>query len=243
MTGWHYTSQLPAQLPQLQGVIRAIVCCRVVSSRLRRELLSSDDVIDIVSWCVVAAIWIDPINDVRPLDDIQLCRFLVSRDVFIECIELDVDLLDNLEAAGGCLTSLQRSHIETLPSRNKIAALLDMMACKSVADFRSFVACMRATNQLRLVTTLLTENAGIHVERINPLSSRVVDPFVRNDVHLPGENSPLNGLIYKSSNKFLMSFRISIQIFVLRDERVIFLAFFLQAAGSNVRTVIITHYR
>jgi hypothetical protein len=107
------------------------------------------------------AIWNDPLNGARPLDDIQLRRFSIARDFLAECFEFDDDLLANLSAAGGCLTDLQRRHIQTVPSGAKVVALLDMVSRKSDADFRRFIACVNASRQQRLVLTLLTEDTGI----------------------------------------------------------------------------------
>jgi len=95
------------------------------------------------------------------LDDKLLRRLRTNRDSLTEMIDLDGGLLIELLAAG-CITMRQRCSIEAAGDAVKMnSRLLQMITCKSKANFNKFLKCLADTKQHHIVGMLLKEDAGM----------------------------------------------------------------------------------
>jgi len=106
---------------------------------------------------VLIAIWKEAGGTIRPLDDERLKR--IKSKPLIEMIEWDSGLLAEL-FADDCITRLQKMSIESLQGALRSERLLQIMSCKSIADYNKFRNCLMETGQHH-IENMLSINAGM----------------------------------------------------------------------------------
>ena len=104
--------------------------------------------------------WNESNGTVRPLNDEQVKSISSSFKQLIENIDCGDELLAELSKES-CLTTLQKRSIrDEVHESTRNERLLDIMSCKSIAEFNKFMRCLANTGQRHLVA-LLTTDSGL----------------------------------------------------------------------------------
>jgi len=117
--------------------------------------------VKLVVQCVVKriliAIWNEAGGTMRPLDDERLKR--IKSKQLIEMIEWNSGLLAEL-FADECITVLQMRSIKSLQNESRSERLLQILSCKSIAEYNKFGNCLKKTGQPH-IETILRINSGM----------------------------------------------------------------------------------